>query len=56
MPDQSWPPINALTLYDALGVPAPPGVAHGETRRSANKETIDNDREDLLAVSLLDSA
>ncbi len=35
------------SLYDMLAEPVPRGAAAGETRITATKETLDDDREDL---------
>jgi hypothetical protein len=53
VPETSAPP-QPLTLYGALGEQAPPGAARGETRRTAQKETIDDDREALDTMTVLD--
>jgi hypothetical protein len=34
------------SLYELLSEPAPAGVTAGETRITATKETLDDDRED----------
>jgi hypothetical protein len=47
---------EAPTLYTVLGDPAPASEIRGETKRSANKETIDNDVEMLVLEELMESA
>jgi hypothetical protein len=49
-------PANDRTLYGVLGEPAPPGSVRGETNKSANKETIDNDVEMLVLEELTNAA
>lgn len=49
-------PEEGRTLYAVLGEPTPPGAACGETKRSANKETIDQDVEMLVIEELTDAA
>lgn len=52
MPEPSSPP-RPMSLYEVLGEPAPLGGPRGETRKSSTKETIDDDREALEAVTVL---
>jgi hypothetical protein len=54
MLDRGEQSATVQTLYDALSVTAPPGAAHGETIHTAEKETVDRDQENDLAVLLLD--
>ena len=44
------------SLYAVLGEPAPPPSIRGETEKTANKETIDNDVEMLVLEELRDHA
>jgi hypothetical protein len=42
------------TLYSALAQSVPPSTERGETRITATKETIDDDREELDGLLLGD--
>ena len=44
---------NAVSLYALLAEEAPEGLERGETLKTAQKETLDNDRE-ALVPGLLD--
>ena len=46
-------PETNSTLYDVLAVAAPPGMTAGETRVTATKETLDDDREEPLQGDVL---
>ena len=46
-------PSSTTTLYEALAVPAPEGVAAGETNRTLSKETLDADDEALLEEAVI---
>lgn len=46
-------PSSTTTLYKTLAVPAPEGVAAGETNRTLSKETLDADDEPLLEAVVI---
>jgi hypothetical protein len=54
MLDQGEQSATVQTLYEVLSVAAPTGMTHGETIHTAEKETVDRDRESDLAALLLD--